>query len=218
MRWSGALASAAFAAGLSLSSPCFAFDLIAGASAAAPSDDGGVIGTHGEDATDTRDYDRGGIFDEVRLVASAFVGGHSDFGEDGVFISGQVLFDPLLGRFDNAFADILLRPRFQLGASIAAGGGTDQAFAGLAWDVPIGRLFFVEATFGGTIHDGDLHEPPGHAGIELGCRALFRESIGVGINFGRWNILASVDHSSNAGLCSDNDGLTHAGATIGYRF
>jgi lipid A 3-O-deacylase len=208
----------AFAAGLSLATPSFSYDLIAGAPDGSPPDQGSVVGTHGDDATDTRDYDRGGIFDEVRLGASAFVGGDGNFDEDGAFISGQVLFDPLLGRFDNAFADILLRPRIQLGASIATGGGTDQAFAGLAWDVPIGRLLFVEATFGGTVHDGDLHEPPGQPGIELGCRALFRESIGLGVNFGHWDILAAVDHSSNAGLCADNDGLTHAGASIGYRF
>ncbi len=78
--------------------------------------------------------------------------------------------------------------------------------------------FYVQASFGGTVHDGPLDDP----GFRLGCRLLFRESIGVGVSLGEhWNVLAAVDHSSHAGLCGDdtgNAGLTHAGAYLGYRF
>lgn len=204
---------AAFIAG-----PCFGYELASTGVGGAADRQSSTLATHDNVATDTRDYDRGGIFDEVRLGGSAFLGGHADFQEDGAFVTAQVLFDPLLDHFDNALADVFLRPRPHLGAVISTEAGTDQIFAGLTWDVPIGRTFFAEASFGGTAHDGALHRDPGQAGIELGCRVLFRESIGAGVNFGHWDLVAAVDHSSNAGLCADNDGLTHAGLTLGYRF
>ena len=33
-----------------------------------------------------------------------------------------------------------------------------------------------------------------------------------------WNVLATVEHMSNAGFCDENRGLTNAGARIGYAF
>jgi len=126
-----------------------------------------------------------------------------------------VLFDPFVGPFDNRFLDILLRPRPHIGGT-ASPEGTDQIFAGLTWNLPVGRIFFVEASFGGTVHNG----PITGAEVALGCHALFRESAGVGANIGEhWRVIASVDHSSHNEWCSDdNDGLTHAGLSAGYRF
>lgn len=160
------------------------------------------------------DAGRGGILSEVRLGVLGFWQQNSS-SEDGVYLTGQILFDPFVQPFDNWILNTLLRPRPHVGGT-ASPWGTDQFFAGLTWTVPIGRLFFAEASFGGTIHDGPLE----NAQVALGCRVLFRESASVGVNLGeRWRLLAGVDHSSHANLCGgENDGLTHIGGSIGYRF
>ena len=156
----------------------------------------------------------GGILDEVRLGVLAFWQTNAD-SEEGVYVTGQVLFDPFVAPFDNWILDILLRPRPHIGGN-ASLSGTDQLFGGLTWSVPIGRIFFAEASFGGTIHNGPLE----NAQVALGCRVLFRESIAVGANLGEhWRVVAGIDHSSHAELCgNDNDGLTHVGGSLGYRF
>jgi opacity protein-like surface antigen len=158
--------------------------------------------------------ENGGIFDEVRLGGFAFLPGDVA-SEDGVYVTGQVLLDPFVRPFDNWFLDSFLRPRPHLGGT-ASPNGTDQVFAGLTWTFPFGRYVFAEGSFGGTVHNGPIIGPD----WSLGCHALFRESAGVGANIGaHWRVIASVDHSSHANLCSDeNDGLTHVGGSIGYRF
>ncbi len=89
---------------------------------------------------------------------------------------------------------------------------------GLTWDFPVYKSFFLEASFGGTIHDGPL-ESPGN-GLDLGCHLLFHESIGAGVDLGQhWRVLGEADHSSHANLCDGgNSGITHAGVYVGYRF
>jgi hypothetical protein len=170
--------------------------------------------------TSTADYDRDWFFDEVRLGGTNFWQEGDEGTEGDAFINGQVMFDPLLGQFDNSFLNIFLRPRPHVGAAVGLDGGTDQVFAGVTWEVPLGQVFFLEASFGGTLHNGDLKTTPGEQGLSLGCRALFRESAGLGANLGKnWRVLATWDHSSHANLCSEkNNGLTHLGASIGYRF
>ena len=60
---------------------------------------------------------------------------------------------------------------------------------------------------------------PDGRGPLLGSRFLFRESIGLGYSFNaHWNVIVAIDHASNADLAKPNDGLTHVGATVGYRF
>jgi hypothetical protein len=158
----------------------------------------------------------GGIFDEVRLGATTFWQGGDNGPEGGVYITGQVLFDSFLAPLDNRYLDILLRPRPHLGGSLSTDGGTSQIFGGLTWTLPLPSIFFLEASFGGTIHDGPLEDAP----IALGCRVLFRESIGLGLELGEhWRVIGGIDHSSHANLCgNENDGLTHIGGSIGYRF
>jgi lipid A 3-O-deacylase len=160
------------------------------------------------------DFRRGGILSEVRLGVLAFWQSNAST-EQGAYVTGQVLFDPFVPRFDNWFLNVFLRPRPHIGGT-ASPWGTDQLFAGLTWNAPFGRIFFAEASFGGTIHDGPLT----NAQVALGCRVLFRESLGLGANIGEhWRVIAGVDHSSHAELCGqNNDGLTHIGASVGYRF
>ncbi len=212
MRRSGSMRSACLAAAVALAGPVTAADFVAAPSAVVTAPADPVV-------TATEDYDRGGFFSEVRLGAAFWaLDGRERIHEDGVFIQAQVLLDPVLRPFDNFFADVLLRPRPHLGTSISTAGETNQVFAGVTWTLPVRKFLFLEANFGATVHDRGLdldHDD----GAQLGCHLLFREGAGVGLALGpHWRIVASVDHSSNAGLCEDNDGLTHAGTSVGYRF
>jgi lipid A 3-O-deacylase len=113
-------------------------------------------------------------------------------------------------------------PRPHLGASLNTRGDTSFAYAGLTWTVDITPRFFVEASFGGAVHNGNTESnpaliPPDRSA--LGCSPLFRESGSVGYRLSRnWSVLATIEHLSNAGACSQNRGLTNVGARLGYTF
>lgn len=157
-----------------------------------------------------------GIFDEVRTGGSLSVQPGYD---SGFILRGELLFRSFGSPSDNYVANTILRPRVHIGGNLATGGGgVNQLYAGLTWNFPVYDPFFVEATFGGTWHDGPLDSPAG--GLDLGCHVMFRESIGVGMDIGeRWRVVTAVDHSSHAHLCDGgNSGLTHAGVFVGYRF
>jgi lipid A 3-O-deacylase len=159
------------------------------------------------------------IIDEVRFGAAGYVslGGSS---EPGPFINGQVLFESIIPPMQNALANALLRPRPHIGLSAGLGDdSTDQIFAVFTWDIPLPSVFFLEASFGATVHNGHLELPPDADRPELGCRLLFHERLGIGAELGQhWRIVAGADHSSNFGFCESNSGLTHAGVSLGYHF
>ncbi|SER42084.1 Lipid A 3-O-deacylase (PagL) [Faunimonas pinastri] len=158
------------------------------------------------------------IVSEFRLGASANVFYTRDR-EDDVFVNPEVLFASPFPEHTNLFWDELLRPRPHVGGTIATDGGTNEAYAGLTWDFSLTHGLFFETSFGGTWHDGKLSQPWYDHGNELGCRVLFRETAGIGYRVGRhWDVLASIDHASDASLCDKNSGLTHAGLAVGYRF
>ena len=206
---------------VALTTPAAAFDPAGDPDLAVIDADPGIASADLYEPTSTEDFDRGGIFDEVRLGGSAHLrGGNVPEEEDGAFVHGEVLFDPLWGQFENPLVNALLRPRPHLGGTVSTDDGTNQVYGGFTWNLPLGSVLFLEASFGGTIHDGELHRPVGTTELNLGCRVLFRESAGIGLNLGRhWRVLGFVDHSSHAGLCDDyNAGITHGGGAIGYRF
>jgi len=160
------------------------------------------------------DHSGGGILDEVRLGAMGFWQNNASSNQ-GIYVTGEVLFDPFVRPFDNWILNVLLRPRPHLGATVSPD-GPDQLFGGVTWTIPVWRSLFVETSFGGTVHNAPLK----NAEVAVGCRVLFRESLGLGVDFGQhWRVVAGVDHSSHANLCgNENDGLTHLGASLGYRF
>lgn len=205
------------ATALIVASPARAFDPAMGSDPATP-DTTQIAPPHPETSDLGAEY-LGGIFDEIRLGGSTFLKANVPEDEEGAFVNGQILFDPLWGSFGNYWYDAVFRPRPHLGGTLSVDDGTSQIFGGATWEFPIGRFLFVEASFGGTIHDGPIEGDHG-VSLSLGCRVLFRESAGIGVNLGRnWRIIAAVDHSSHASLCSDdNDGLSHVGASVGYRF
>ena len=78
----------------------------------------------------------------------------------------------------------------------------------------------AQITFGGAVHNGRDTAPVFSDRQSLGCSPLFRESGSVGVRLSaNWSVMATVEHLSNGGLCSDeNRGLTNVGARVGYSF
>lgn len=160
-----------------------------------------------------------GPVEEVR--AGVFAQGCCGFGsskEDGVAINGEAVFS------SPRFLSILAAPRPVVGATIATdGGATNQVYAGLEWSVDISK-FFVAAGVGATIHDGetDRYDPVADAArvdetVFFGCRALFRLAGDVGYRVtDRVSASFHWNHISNAGLCSENEGLDQMGLRLGF--
>ena len=121
--------------------------------------------------------------DEIRLGAMLpnaerrhYTGpGFSFHAEGGVDVNAEVLFVSPWSQFSNPFVDFLLRPRPMLGVEINTRGDTSQAYLGAAWTLPLFDIFFVEATFGGSIHDGPLTSAPPVYRSAYGCRLNFHE-------------------------------------------
>ena len=213
-------AAAAAMAAVWFAAPAFGFDLIAGPATPATGEEGppppSLATAYAPTAT--QDYDAGGLFDEFRLGASA--GLDEAPGGSGVANDATVLLDPLVLRFESAFATDLLSPRPLLGVNLSPEGGANQLFAGFAWDVQITELFFVEASFAGGVNGGSqLPVEDEDADRVLRCSVHLRQSAGIGMKFGdHLRLVTSVDHSSDAGLCGDSIGVTRAGAAVGYKF
>ena len=154
--------------------------------------------------------------DEVRIGAFTHqLGG--DHNEHGVDVNTEILFGKIGTPRGDYLMDYFLRPRVHLGADINTNGDTSLGYFGLTWDMPLGKHFFLENSFGGAVHNGHLAKAPDHNGY--GCRVDFHESASVGIHLTeRWDLMATIDHMSNAGLCSENRGLTNAGLRLGYKW
>ncbi|MGB0682725.1 MAG: acyloxyacyl hydrolase [Magnetovibrionaceae bacterium] len=157
----------------------------------------------------------GGFLSEIRV--GAFVHDFGPFGsrkESGYSGNLEVLFE------SPDFLDIIWAPRPHLGVTGHTKGDTHQAYFGLTWDVDFLDDFFLDLSFGGSVHTGNLEYEFGQENQKnLGCRLLFRESIALGYRItANHNISAHLDHISNASLCSENEGLDNLGLRYGYRF
>lgn len=108
--------------------------------------------------------------------------------------------------------------RPHLGANLNLSGDTSFAYAGYSLTLNLTDRLFLEGSFGGMVHNGmsDSHDDKR---LDLGCNVMFRESIAAGFRITEhWNISALVEHASNSGICSDNNGLTNTGIRVGYIF
>ena len=110
-------------------------------------------------------------------------------------------------------------PRPHVGGMAATGGGTSYGYAGLTWSVDLTRSVFVEAALGGAVSNA----PAGPYGpvnrSAMGCRGAFREAASLGIRLTpQLSVMGTVEHLSNAGLCSQNRGLSQIGMRVGYSF
>lgn len=132
-------------------------------------------------------------------------------------INVEVLFGKLPGQYSDPLSNYFLRPRLHVGFSLTPDeGGTNQAYAGVTWEFRLNDWAFIEASFGGAVHDGPT---AGNDPDSYGCAVNFRESASLGFELSeRMRLLFTVDHMSNAGLCDQNQGLTNAGVRLGYRW
>lgn len=155
-------------------------------------------------------------FSEIRIGALAHQVEDSP-GEEGVDLNLEVLFDKLPGDYGNRIIQHFLTPRPHIGTSINLNGDTSQLYFGFTWDLRLTERIFFESSFGGAAHNGPHDGEEGESAF--GCGLNFRESASLGYDISdRWNVLVTVDHMSNAGLCDENRGLTNAGVRLGYKW
>ena len=154
--------------------------------------------------------------DEMRVgVTSSASKGASASGEL------QALFSPLslIGHPYDPNWTWFFSPRPLIGASISLEGKTSQAYAGLAWDLPISGPYFVELSAGGLVHDQTLNQTYSDRPAPLTTRFLFREAIAIGYDINaNWRILVFADHGSDGNLGYRNVGLNRFGLLLGNKF
>lgn len=150
---------------------------------------------------------------EVRLgVLAHDVGVFGGEHEEGHDIMAEFLFD------SPGFLAPLWAPRPHVGVAVNSVGDTSQAYAGLTWTWDATDWLFLDFSFGGSIHNGEL-DPDRQDKVSLGSRALFRESIGVGVRLNESHSVSLVlAHVSNANLAEHNEGLDTFGIRWGWRF
>ncbi len=165
-------------------------------------------------------YAEGPVDEIVIGAASQGWGAQGADKEQGVGINGEVRFS------SPSFLSFLGSPRPHIGGTVATDSdATSQIYAGLIWRQHLSPRFFVAGSLGGMIHNGEVeYDPVADANrlsntTFLGCRALFRLAADVGYDVtDHINASVFVAHASNAGLCSENEGLDNLGMRIGYRF
>ncbi len=145
-----------------------------------------------------------------------FLGNHVEPGAD---LNIEVLFT------SPAFLRVFGAPRLHVGLSINTAGATDYGYVGLTWRgrpwwplLALPEGLFIAGSLGGGVHDGHRNAAPPDRKL-LGSRLLFRESIEAGYQLTRrLSLSVMLDHESNAGLASHNQGLTNLGVRVGVAF
>lgn len=131
-------------------------------------------------------------------------------------VNVELLFTP----FDLGDWNWLGAIRPHVGGTFNFGGLESQVYGGLSWTHHFGGgPVFIEASFGGAVHNGALTGATLPA-RNLGCQALFRESGSIGVDISEQaSIMLTVEHSSHAGLCgAENKGITNLGVRAGWKF
>ncbi|MDO8289362.1 MAG: acyloxyacyl hydrolase [Parvibaculum sp.] len=113
----------------------------------------------------------------------------------------------------------LASPRPQIGTTISKH-GTSLIYTDLNWTVNLTDAVYFDFGFGGAIHDGRLDGASvNNDENRYGCRVNFHENISIGYRFTKEvAVMATIEHMSNASLCSYNEGLTNVGVRLGYSF
>jgi len=151
------------------------------------------------------------FIDEVRLGAFLhdLVSPEKDDGPD---LNAEILFAKPWGTPEEWWL-----PRPHIGTTINSHGGTSTIYAGATWQYNVTSWAFIEASFGGSLNNG--RDDGSYDRNAVGCAALFRESASIGFDItDHWRLMGTVEHNSNAGLCSHNRGLTNYGIRVGYKF
>ncbi len=166
-----------------------------------------------------------GFLSEVRLGALDHdLGLFGSQRESGLNLNMELLF-VAPGVFE-----IIWLPRPHFGVTVNTEDDTSFLYTGFTWDIAniaertfgwkVWEPLLIEGVLGLALHNGELSLSSGQTSAKaLGCRVLFREALSVGVRFWTYHSLSlSLDHISNAGICSDNDGLETLGIRYGYRF
>lgn len=144
---------------------------------------------------------------------------HDYYSQEGgsVDLNGELLF-PKLWHLQNGFWDQFI-PHPDIGFTANFVGKTSNLYAGAAWNFDITQRLFFSVEFGPGVNNGrtGADVPMGHNAI--GCNAWFHESASAGYRVTEnWSVMGTIEHSSNAGLCDENRGVTNYGVRLGYRF
>jgi hypothetical protein len=179
-----------------------------------------VVGAHCASAADWKKQASAqrGLLSEFRFGFSAHDPWGAESRGNSANLTGEILFAKPFTASD-LFTSYFI-PRPHVGGSLNFDGQTSYAYAGLSWTVDITPSLFVEGSIGGAFHDGDTKTSAMSRNLEsLGCSPLFRESGSVGVRLSaNWSVMATLEHLTNAGACSENRGLTNVGARVGYSF
>lgn len=162
-----------------------------------------------------------GIIDELRLGVGAHDAYHSFWPNLHPNLSdiSDLSFDILFRTPDIDAFKWIGSPRPELGTTVNFNGEESILHAALMWDIPIFDTgAFIELGAGGAIHNGHLDDaPPG--GRNLGCRVLFYERMGIGMNIGdSATVSLAEEHISNSDLCDYNNGISNVGIRVGWKF
>ena len=139
--------------------------------------------------------------------------------------------------FKNATLNFILNPRAIIGGVINVEGDTHQAYVALDWMYQFENGIFVEGSFGGVAHTGNLTQateacaPGANCSLAgnrrfvdtgeptLGSSVLFREHAEIGYRMDSgWTVSVIGAHISNAGFDGDNDGMDFLGVRFGFDF
>ncbi len=118
----------------------------------------------------------------------------------------------------------MLDPRPNIGIDANTSGYTSQAYFGLTWTAVLWQGVFApqdhidfDIGFGPAFNNGHTSGSDSH--LPLGSNVLFHPSVELVYWFApRGNVSIYFEHSSNAGLASNNAGLDNLGVRLGVAF
>ncbi|WP_157969962.1 acyloxyacyl hydrolase [Pelagibacterium sediminicola] len=114
----------------------------------------------------------------------------------------------------------LLSPRLELGGTFnLAGRRENLVHANLSWQFGLFETpLYLELGLGAGLTDGALSGAVAPA-RNFGCPLNFYESAGIGAHITETMTATLVyEHMSNLGICTPNEGISHVGVQLGWKF
>jgi hypothetical protein len=114
----------------------------------------------------------------------------------------------------------LLSPRLELGGTFNLAGRQENLIhANLSWQFGLFESpFYLELGLGAGLTDGALSGAAAPA-RNFGCPLNFYESMGIGAHLSETVTATLVyEHISNLGVCTPNQGISHVGVQLGWKF
>ncbi|WP_196260202.1 acyloxyacyl hydrolase [Pelagibacterium limicola] len=111
-------------------------------------------------------------------------------------------------------------PRIEMGGTFNLAGRRENfVHANLNWQIGLFETpLYLELGFGASLTDGALSGATAPA-RNFGCPLNFYESFGIGAHLSETVTATLVyEHISNLGICTPNDGISHVGVQVGFKF